>query len=438
MSFQNTDSVAEDIVVQLTRADNALHVRRRDLLKYPDFRRLLMSQFVSQVGDAAGNVLLAGLVLFLDPEGPAASQLAAMAMSSALPIILAGPLSGFLADRFTRRGILFHGQILRSLLAIATLASLFLSVDAVTFVTWAATLCAAKILYTARIASIRHLVRNHELVAADASSLTVGAIAGVVGGAIGVALVWSIGSIGFLIIAAAHIASGLVIRRISGVTGGGHEHAIAQWRDVVRHLRVAKLRYAMTTTGTHRVLLGITFACITIGADTSRNSASSLAAVVSASGLGMFMGTNTAEWVNEHFSRRVTAPFALGGSAAVLMIIGLVDTTAVALAGFAVCTFLFQNLRLCSDATIQSNAIPGAGGREFALYDANHNLLFIVGVLIGLFTYTPTNGPLILVACSTLSALMALVTIFMSRDEGESVAEEHASIEVDVLLKTAA
>ena len=421
--------MAEDLVVQLTRTDNALRVRRRDLLKYPDFRRLLIAQFISQVGDAAGNVLLAGLVLFLTPEGPATSQLAAMAMSSTLPILLAGPLSGLLADRFTRRGILFHGQLLRAMLSLILLLSLLVHVDAITFVTWAVMLCATKVLYTARIASIRHLVRNHELIAADASSLTLGAIAGVLGGAIGLALVWSIGSAGFLIVAAGHIMSGFVISHISGATGGGREHAIANWRDVLSHLRVAKLRYAMTTTGTHRLLLGITFACIALGTENSHNSASSLAAVVTASGLGMFMGTNSAEWVNEHFSRRITSLLSLGGSATVLMVIGLVDITAITLAGFAICTFLFQNLRLCSDATVQSNAISGAGGREFALYDANHNLLFIIGILIGLLTYQPTSDRLILVVCATLSALMALATMFMSRDEGEIDVRDHEVID---------
>jgi sugar phosphate permease len=135
----------------------------------------------------------------------------------------------------------------------------------------------------------------------------------------------------------------------------------------------------------------------------------------------MFIGTNTAEWVNEHFSRRVTALFALGGSAVVLLMIGLVESRGVALAGFSVCSFLFQNLRLCSDATVQANAISGAGGREFALYDANHNLLFILGILIGLLSCMPSNARLILVVCSTLSAVTALAVIFMSRSDGEHV-----------------
>ncbi len=402
----------------LTRSDNALHVRRRDLLRYSDFRRLLLSQFTSQASDAAGTVILAGLVLFLTPKGPATSQIATMVATSALPILLAGPLSGFMADRFTRRGIMFHGQMLRVVLVLGLLFAALFDVDPVMFVIWAVSLCTSKVLYTARLASIRHLVRNHELVAADSASLTVGTVAGVVGGGCGVALLWLIGPTGFVIVAIGHAMSALWIRTIAGSTGGGREHTIARWSEVLEHLRVPKLRYAMTATGLNRLLLGVVLACVAlIGDGSNANSAVAFAAVMGASGLGTFIGTNTAEWVNEHFSRRMMTLLAFTSTAIMFTLMVIVDTRIAYLLGFGFSTFVFQNIRLCSDATVQSNAIPGAGGREFALYDVNHNLLFLVGLLIGLLTFDPTNGRVIIAVCATVSALSALAFLFMSRSE---------------------
>lgn len=423
--------MTEDLLPSLTRTDNALHVRRRTLLRYTDFRRLLSAQFASQASDAAGTVILAGLVFFLSSDGPATSQLVTMVATSAIPVLLAGPLSGFVADRFTRRGILFHGQLIRGVTSIGLLIGVVFAATSIMFLLWAASLCTAKVLYTARIASIRHLVRNHELVAADSTSLTVGTIAGVVGGTCGLALVWSSGKFGFIFVAVGHVISALIVRRISGSTGGGSEHTIARWRDVLEHLRLPKLRYAMLATGMHRLLLGVVLACTALlGDSTNRNAATTFAAVMGASGLGTFVGTNTAEWVNEQFSRRMTTLLAFLGTASTFMVMGIIAVPWVSLIGFGLSTFLFQNLRLCSDATIQSNALPGAGGREFALYDVNHNVLFLLGVLIGLLSFTPDNGRLIIGVSATLSALAAVASLFMSRGEDDRP-ENSASMTVE-------
>jgi len=438
-SIGNSVSVRANLVSSLTRPDNSLHVSRRALLRYSDFRRLLAAQFVAQAGDAAGTVVLAGLVFFLASDGPVTSQLVTMVATSALPILLAGPLSGFVADRYTRRGILFHGQVIRGAVSIGLLIGVLFGASTITFLLWAASLCIAKILYTARIASIRHLVRNHELVAADSASLTIGTIAGVIGGACGLALVWSMGELGFLFVAAGHVMSGVIIRRISGNTGGGSGHSIARWRDVFAHLRLPKLRYAMVATGTHRLLLGVVLSCTVLLGETAKgNSATTFAALMGASGLGTFAGTNTAEWVNEHFSRRMTTLLAFLGTASTFMMMSIIGVTWIALIGFGVSTFLFQNLRLCSDATIQSNALPGAGGREFALYDVNHNIMFLMGILIGLLTFAPESGRLIIGVSATLSALSAVASLFMSRGEGSRPAHAISKAAEAPLVQSAA
>ena len=59
----------------------------------------------------------------------------------------------------------------------------------------------------------------------------------------------------------------------------------------------------------------------------------------------------------------------------------------------------FQNLRVCSDATVQKNATHGAGGRIFAAYDLTYNLSFLGGLLVGL-SATPQAGLVAVLASS--------------------------------------
>ena len=404
--------------MSITRSDNALRVRRSTLLRYGDFRRLIVAQFASQVSDAAGTVILAGLVIFLSNEGPATSQLVTMTSTSALPLLLAGPLSGFAADRFSRRSILFYGQLFRVLFALGFLVAAKLDLDVVLATFWALSLCIAKVLYTARYASIRHLVRHHELVAADSTSLTVGTIAGVIGGILGAGLLWSIGSIGFVLVALGHALSALVVRRVKASTGGGREHTMAGWREFFHHLKAPKLRYAMVTTGALRLLLGVVLTClVSMGSSTGSHSPSVFATIMAASGLGTFLGTNTAERVNEVFKRKTAVVLIYLGTACVLMIMAAHTRPVMHFVGFGFCSFLFQNLRLCSDATVQSNSLSGAGGREFAFYDINHNLLFLIGILIGLVSPPGVDRHLIIGLCGVLSVFGGIVSSFLSRGE---------------------
>jgi predicted MFS family arabinose efflux permease len=78
-----------------------------------------------------------------------------------------------------------------------------------------------------------------------------------------------------------------------------------------------------------------------------------------------------------------------------------------------VVVFLFQNLRVASDATIQANAAPGSCGRVFAVYDVAFNLAYVAGLVGGLAITTTSSvhitlgtvGPLYLVGAVTFALL---------------------------------
>lgn len=98
------------------RQNQPVHVRRRTLLRFVDFRRLVFGQFMSQSSDAVTSVLIAQFVLFDSNNGPTTTRLVQTILTASIPLFLAGPLSGAIADKFSRRTILWCGQVLRAIL----------------------------------------------------------------------------------------------------------------------------------------------------------------------------------------------------------------------------------------------------------------------------------------------------------------------------------
>lgn len=403
------------------RQSQPVHVQRRSLLRFPDFRRLVIGQFVSQCADAATSILVAQYVLFESADGPTATLLIQSVLSAAVPLFLAGPISGVIADRYSRRAILQSGQWIRVLLALGLLVSSHYGAKHVLLLIFASGLCLTKVLYTTRITTIRHLVRQHELVAADSLLLTLSNVAGACGGAFGVFSLRYLHHFGLVGVMVLHSLAAIVFAGIVTSLGGGHDHVPSTWRAAIRNLASAKTRYAIATTSLHRLLFGTAFSSAALFLDTGRSS--SYALLLGASGAGTFTGNATAEWVNEHLPRRSVAIVSYLGSSAVAWACLVHTTGNIIVPAVFVIAFLFQNLRVCSDATVQKNATKGAGGRIFATYDLVSNAAFLVGLLAGL-TFLPIVGMSVMFA-SLIGAFGFGSTVFglMSRDEGETSQE---------------
>ena len=85
---------------QLRRATTAVHVRRRDLFKYIDFRRAISAQFSSQIADALTTVTLANVLVFKFSDGPSLRAMASTLVVSLIPLILVGVLLKILSKLF--------------------------------------------------------------------------------------------------------------------------------------------------------------------------------------------------------------------------------------------------------------------------------------------------------------------------------------------------
>ncbi len=370
---------------------------------------------LGQTADATLSMILASERLLAHSDGPTNTRLVHMVIAAAIPLLCAGPLAGYLSDHFSRRSILVSGQVVRMLSATMLLLSLHLDWSTVTIGLWAVGLCTNRVLYNARIASLRHVVRDHELVAANSLSLSLGSVSGVLGASFGVASLRLLGASALTLVILGHASAMITWCRIRAILGGGAEHQHVRWSVVVEQFRHSKTRYSMVATSLHRLIFGCILAATALRVDSlATGTTIAFGSVIAANGLGSFLGTLSAEWVNEHLHRKplTVATFAI--TSAFTGVSCAFDDRFIYLANVILVAFLFQNLRLCTDATIQSNARRGAGGRTFATYDLSYNLAFLLGVLVALSFESDIGGKPVL-ASSALVALLGGVGLFLLR-----------------------
>ena len=349
----------------------------------------MTAQFSSQVADALTTITLANVLVFKFNDGPSLTAMASTLIVSLIPLILVGPIAGDLTDRFDRVRLLSRGHLLRAAftaLAVFSTVEIFSGRRAIGYFCFCVLLGLTRILYTARATSLSFLVRRHELVAADSSSLILSVIAGACGSSIYFALTHRLPAAGFVVAALLQIFAARNYGRIETEIGGGRQNRNQlNHRQLFEQLRLPKTRFAMSATTSHRFLLGICIASIAVMIDKSFNmQTTGYLAVLGFSASGSFLGSISAEWISEHFPRRSVTVIAFALASAVIGIATVFAHPRVALGSVLLCAFAFQNLRVRSDATIQANSPASSIGKIFAAYDVLYNFAFISGGVIGI------------------------------------------------------
>ena len=374
---------------KLRRESSAIHVRRRDLFKYRDFRLAISGQFVSQSSDALSSLTLAQIMLFSFTDAPSITALTTALIVSAVPLLLIGPLAGHLADRFERNKILSRGNVLRGAITFCGLIALSSETRWVGYLVMALLVSLTRILYTARATALAQLVRRHELVAADSMSLILSVIAGAIGAGVGTLISSSSPALALCLSAIGQLSAAALFKQISVPLGGGTRTKTNTDRFDFRMLgaqfMARKTRFAMLATAIHRLLFGVCIASIALMVDRAYNlQTTGYVTVLGSCACGSFIGSNTAEWISERYPRRsiTVMSFLIAGVA-----IGIAASSSnprVGIVAIAACALAFQNLRIRSDATIQANSSKENLGRIFATYDMLYNFAFIGGCSIGI------------------------------------------------------
>jgi MFS family permease len=174
-----------------------------------NFRQLWLGQVVSQLGDWFDTIALYALLLRLTGSGRAVGLLL---VARFLPSFIVGPLSGVVADRFSRRTIMIVSDILR---AIVVLGFLLVRKPEHVWLVYALTilqLVFSTFFEPAKTAVIPSIVRERELLAANAISsitwsvmLTLGAAFG------GIVTGWFGTDAAFILDSLTYIASALLV-----------------------------------------------------------------------------------------------------------------------------------------------------------------------------------------------------------------------------------
>ncbi|HKZ02041.1 MAG TPA: MFS transporter, partial [Pyrinomonadaceae bacterium] len=131
------------------------------------FRQLWLGQVVSQIGDWFNTIALYTIILNLTGSG---RDVGLLLVARFVPSFLFGPLSGVIADRFSRRSIMIISDLLR---ALVVLGFLFVRRADQLWIIYALTvlqLGLSTFFEPAKTAAIPSIVSDRELVPANAIS----------------------------------------------------------------------------------------------------------------------------------------------------------------------------------------------------------------------------------------------------------------------------
>ena len=351
--------------------------------------QFLAAQGLGQSADAITALVLATALLSPGEQGVDPDALLATVLAAAVPYATVGPLSGVVADRYSRRRLLGTVNIARCLLTIVAVVAVATDDRRLGLMTAAALISCARLVYTLRAASIPRLVAPVDLVEMDARSLFVGMMAGTCGAAVGAVGSTTVTTGVLAVAAVAQLLSAIAFGTLRVDLGGRSDRRHHSWRETFA--RVASLvsspptRRAILLTSSSRALLGATFASAVLAAANEFDLAErGYLVVVAVTGVGSFLGTLTAPTVAERSGVRLLAFGAFAMPAAALFVAVALHAPLVWAVAVASSFWAFQNLRVSTDAVVQGAITDDARARVFSVYDAAYNLSYFGGAAAAL------------------------------------------------------
>ena len=391
------------------------------LLRARDLRRLLLVRLLSQSGDGAFQLGLAGLLLFSPERAPTPLAVVGLLALVLLPYTLVGPLVGTLLDRWRRRSVLVGAGLLR---AGAVLGAAVLVLggsptrDALLVPVVLLVLSLNRLVLAALGAGLPAVVAGRDLVLASAVVPTVGTLALALGAGAGTAVRLSAGpaSDGLVLALAAALvgAAALAALRLappalgggepaagspeqpptgSGGAGAGPGRAVRELHEGIRHLaeRPAAAR-AVAALGASRVAYGVLLVLVVVLARTRFAPVDDPDAALALTGLvlgGVSAGVAAAVASTPSGAARVGARrwgegcLVLGAlTAAGLAAVLPAGRVAALVAGGALLGLSGQGLKVCVDAVVLRAVGEHHRGRVVAVHDAVFNGCFVLGALV--------------------------------------------------------
>lgn len=414
----------------------------RTLLRFGNFRRLLLVRLLSQLADGVFQVALATYVVFSPEEQTSAAAIASAMAVLLLPYSLLGPFSGVLLDRWRRRQVLWYGNLVRAALAGGTAVLVVLSPPV-----WLFYLCALSVTAVNRFilaglsAALPRVVDSERLVLANSLSPTAGTIAATSGGGVafvvqflapdsvdGPALVVTMGALIYLLSGVAALRMG---RDLLGPDPSVVQpHLLGAVASTARGL-VAGLRH-LTARRPAAVALGamavmrFCYGALTVmvlmlsryawsdGQSGSSEGIALLGVAVGVSGLGFFVAALITPSVVDRLGPH--GWFALCAASATVLVptLGLTFHPVPVLILAFVLGVVTQGSKICTDTVVQSSVDDAFRGRSFSLYDMLFNVAFVAaaGVAALILPADGRSGMLL----GAVTVLYGATALLMARD----------------------
>ena len=176
------------------------------------FRQLWLGQVVSQMGDWFNTIALYTIILNLTGSG---RDIGLLMVARFLPSFVFGPISGVLADTFSRRSIMIVSDLLRALLVLGFLFVRRAEHLWILYVLTVAQLALSTFFEPAKTAAIPSIVSDRELVAANAISSVTWSVMLTLGAAVGgIVTGWFGTDVAFILDALTYLLSAALIARV--------------------------------------------------------------------------------------------------------------------------------------------------------------------------------------------------------------------------------
>ena len=409
------------------------------LLRFRNFRRLLVVRLLSQGADGVYQVALAAYVVFSPEKQTSAAAVASAMAVLLLPYSLVGPFAGVFLDRWRRRQVFLYGNLLRAVLASATAVLILTQVPDWLF--YASALCVTAVnrfVLAGLSAALPRVVDGERLVMANSLSPTAGTLAATAGGGLAFvvrlvvadsdAAVVLLGAVLYLCgaLASLRLAPELLgpdeelvqPRMATALTGAAHDLAAA-----VRHLTSPSRRsaaWALAAMTLMRFCYGALLVMLLMLCRYAFSSTTDDGLRL----LGLALGTSAAGF----FAAAVVTPWAAGrlgpgrwivvcAAAAALLepALGLPFATTPMLVATFVLGLTTQGAKIATDTIVQSSVEDGFRGRIFSVYDVLFNIAFVGAAAIAALMLPPDGRSVTLVV--TVALVYGAVAAAMARFE---------------------
>ncbi|WP_336047548.1 MFS transporter [Streptomyces sp. CA2R101] len=408
----------------------------RVLLRLRDFRSLLAARLLSQAADGVFQVALAAFVVFSPEKQTSPAAIASAMAILLLPYSLLGPFTGVLLDRWRRRQVLLYGNLLRTVLAMATAALIASQAPDWLFYASALFVTAVNRFVLAGLsAALPRVVDGEEqLVMANSLAPTAGTLAATAGGGLAFALRLAgsdVDAYVVLLAASLYLCSALTALRMAPQLLGPdaarlqphlREALLSTLRGLADGLRHLAERRAPARALTAMTLIRFCYGALTVTVlmlcrySWSRTEAEGLALLgitVGVSGAGFFAAAVITPWAVARLTAFGWIACCAAMGAVLLPSLGLFFLPGPMLAAAFLLGLGTQGTKIATDTIVQSTVDDGFRGRIFAIYDVLFNAAFVGAAAVAALMLPPDGRSIALLGVVTV--LYAVVTAALVR-----------------------